>query len=440
MLNLVGTYRSSFSPLRLRNFRIYLGGQAISLIGTWLQAAAQQWVVWELSHSEASLGLVTALGTLPILLLGLWAGVWADRWDRRRLLIGTQTAAMILAFSLAVLVLTGAVQLWHVYVLSFLLGVVTALDFPAQQAFLGDLSGMSEVRKAVNLNAMIVQVSRMIGPALAGFVIGGLGAGVAFGLNGLSFLAVIASLLLVRSQQIKAPPSGKSMVHEFVEGLKFIKGQPRMQDLLIFVVLVTFLGFPVLTIAPAFADTILHGNAETYGLLLSASGAGALIGVLFVVPLAQAARRTGLILIGATAWMGLWFAVIAGTATLAVAEIGIFLFSIGAPTILTMALGLIQLLSPQNMRARLVTVFIMVSFGMQPIASLLIGLSAEAFSIPIAILINAVLLTAGAAAMFLFRPALRGWEANRHAPGAHPAAGQVPIETIQDIISTLEQP
>ena len=424
----------------MRTFLIVLAGRVVSLAGSGLTSFSLGVWVFQRTGSATQYALISVFAVAPSVIVSPVAGALVDRWDRRRLLIGTQTAAMILAFSLAVLVLTGAVQLWHVYVLSFLLGVVTALDFPAQQAFLGDLSGMSEVRKAVNLNAMIVQVSRMIGPALAGFVIGGLGAGVAFGLNGLSFLAVIASLLLVRSQQIKAPPSGKSMVHEFVEGLKFIKGQPRMQDLLIFVVLVTFLGFPVLTIAPAFADTILHGNAETYGLLLSASGAGALIGVLFVVPLAQAARRTGLILIGATAWMGLWFAVIAGTATLAVAEIGIFLFSIGAPTILTMALGLIQLLSPQNMRARLVTVFIMVSFGMQPIASLLIGLSAEAFSIPIAILTNAVLRTAGAAAMFLFRPALRGWEANRHAPGAHPAAGQVPIETIQDIISTLEQP
>jgi MFS family permease len=310
------------------------------------------------------------------------------------------------------------------------LGIVTALDFPAQQAFLGDLAGMSEVRKAVNLNAMIIQVSRTLGPAFAGVIIARLGAAIAFGLNGISFLAVIVSLLIVRSHQVKAQPSGKSMLHEFVEGLKFIKGQPRIQDLLMFVVLVTFLGFPVLTIMAPFASTILHGDAETYGQLLAFSGLGALVGVLFVVPIVQAARRTGLILMGALAWMSMWFIILSRTNVLTVAQLCIFLFSIGAPTVLTMALGLIQLLAPPGMRARLLTVFLMVSFGMQPVASVLIGLSAETFTIPSAILINGVLFLIGATAMFLFRPELRRWEANRHQ-----SAGEIVPDTIQ----TFEQ-
>src|SRR5262249_35057421 len=151
----------SFTPLRLPNLRIYLIGQAISLLGTWMQVTAQGWLVWELSHSEVALGIVSMLGSLPLLLFGLWAGVWADRLDRRKVLIGTQAVAMILAFILAALVWTNTVQLWHVYVLSFLLGCVTALDFPAQQAFLGDLASMTNVRKAIILNAMIFQIGRM---------------------------------------------------------------------------------------------------------------------------------------------------------------------------------------------------------------------------------------------------------------------------------------
>lgn len=437
-LNVLKTYRNSFSPLRLPNFRLYLGGQAISLIGTWLQSSALAWVVWLLTGQEAQLGIVAALSTLPILMLGLWTGVWADRFDRRKLLIGTQTAAMLLAFILASLLQTNSIQLWHVYVLSFGLGVVSALDFPAQQAFLGDLAGMKEVRKAVNLNAMIINISRSVGPALAGIIIGRLGAALAFWLNGLSFLVVIISLLLVKSHQEKSKPNGKSMWHEFIEGLKFIKSQPRIQDLLTFVALVTFFSFSVLTLAPAFASTVLRGNAETYGSLLSASGIGALIGVLFVVPMAQAAQHTGRILIGAILWMGLWLVIVSRTDQLLLAQIGMLLISIGAPTVITMAFGLIQLLAPPAMRGRLVTVTIMISFGMQPIASFLIGLSAQTFTIPTAILINGVCLLIGGTIMLVFRPELRHWIANQHQPAAPQPELSAREEPVAEAMEAME--
>ncbi|HZY44726.1 MAG TPA: MFS transporter, partial [Anaerolineae bacterium] len=199
-----------------------------------------------------------------------------------------------------------------------------------------------------------------------------------------------------------------------------------------------FLGFSVLTIASAFVVKILHGNSETYGLLLSASGAGALIGVLFVVPIAQAAHRTGLILIATSAWMGTWFIVLASTTVIAVANLSIFMFSIGAPTVITMALGLIQVLAPPNMRARLVTVFIMITFGMQPVASVLVGLSAETLSIPTAILINGVLFVIGAAAMFLFRPELRHWSANQHSAAALQVAKPPTADAVSEISKGLE--
>ena len=164
-----GAFSANFSPLRIRNFRIYLSGQAVSLIGTWLQITAQGIVVYKLSGGSATaLGVVGMLNTLPLLLFGPLAGVWADRLDRHLLVIVSQTGAMCLAFTLAALIQTGLAQLWHVYVLAFCLGTITSIDFPAQQAFLGDLAGMAEVRRAVNLNAMILQVSRMLGPAFAG--------------------------------------------------------------------------------------------------------------------------------------------------------------------------------------------------------------------------------------------------------------------------------
>lgn len=417
MSSVIGTLRSSFSPLRIPNFRIYLGGQAISLIGTWLQATAQGWVVWELSKSSAALGVVNMLGTLPILLFGLWIGVWADRIDRRKLLIGAQLGAMVLAFILAFLVQTGLVQLWHVYVLSFLLGVITAVDMPAQQAFLGDLSGMAEVRKAVNLNAMIIQVSRLVGPALAGFVVARLGAAPAFWLNGISFLAVVVSLLAVRTNKAKTAPSTDSPVRQIAEAFRFIRTQPRLQDLYIFAGLVVFFVLSiVLSQLPAVASQILKGDAETLGALMSASGAGALVGVLLIVPFAQAQKRSGLVLGGATVWMSIWLMLFSLATTLPVSALSLFMGSIAAPTVLTLALGLVQLMSPPEMRARLLSLFTMVSFGLQPIASLLLGFSADHFGVSRAIQINAVLLLAGAVLMMIFRSELRRWEVNLARP------------------------
>jgi len=408
-LNVASTLLESFSPLRIRDFRVYLGGQAISLVGTWLQVTAQGWAVWVISRSTSALGIAAMLSTLPILLLGRWTGVWADRLDRRRLLIATATGAMVLAFILAVLVQTNLLQLWHLYLLSALLGIVTAIDLPAQQAFLGDLSGMGQVRRAVNLNTMIVQLSRMVGPAMAGFVIASLVTATAFWLNGLSFVAVIASLLAVRSNQVRTARSDSS-AGGFGEGLRFVAGQPRIQDLMIFVVLITFLVFPVLNILPAFATDVLRGDAQTLGILLASSGAGALTGTLFVVPIAQTIRRTGVVVGTAVVWMGVWAIIFSTTTWLPLSAISMFFVSLGAPAVFTMANGLLQFLAPPEMRARLLSLLLMVSFGLQPFASLLIGYSAELLTTPVAIEINGVLLLTSAGAMFALRSKLLRWE------------------------------
>jgi len=406
------TFVEGFSPLRQRNFRIYLGGQAVSLVGTWLQITAQGWVVWELSRSEAALGFVNMLATLPLLLLGPWAGVLADRVDRRRLLIFTQAGAMLLAFVLALLTGLQVIQLWHVYVLALCLGVMTALDLPAQQAFLGDLSGMAEVRKAVNMNAMAMQVSRIIGPALAGFIVARLGSSLAFGLNGLSFLAVIVSLTLVRAAQARRATAGTAL-GQLTEGLRYVRSHPRLQDLILFVVLVTFFALSALNILPSFASEILKGDADTLGFLLSASGAGALLGTLFIVPWTQATRRTGLAIGGSVLWIGLWFFLFSFTTYLPLSMAALFFGSMGAPAVIATSLGLAQVMAPPEMRARLLSLLTMVSFGLQPLASLLIGFSAERLGTPLAIRLNGLLLIGGVALMLGARAELRRWEMSR---------------------------
>jgi len=408
-MKFLNSVRSSFTPLRFANFRHYLAGQSVSLIGTWMQATAQGWVVWELTHSPAALGTVAMLSTLPILLFGPMTGVWADRLDRRKLLIGSQTVAMLLAFSLAFLVQTGLVQLWHIYVLSFLLGIVSAVDFPAQQAFIGDLTGMGEVRKAVVVNAMVMQVSRMVGPALAGFVVGSLGAAVAFGINGLSFVAVIISLMVVRSQQVRRPSSGNFLT-EFTEGLRFIRTQPRLQDVILYTVFVTFFGLSVMNILAAVADRVLHGQADTLGLLMAASGAGALVGAIVVVPIVQGFARTGIILGLCCAWAGTWFVFFSLSTWLPLSMLCLFIVSLTVPAVITTASGLLQTMAPPTMRARLLSVFTMVSFGIQPLASLVLGYSAQHLGPALAIRINGVAMVAAVLLLLGLRPALRRWE------------------------------
>jgi MFS family permease len=408
--NLTKTFRDSFSPLRIPNFRIYLGGQAVSLIGTWLQVTAQSWVVWELSHSELKLGIVGMLSTLPILLLSPFTGVWADRLDRRKLLIGTQAGMMVLAFILAALIGLNVVQLWHVYILATLLGVLTALDMPAQQAFLGDLSGVTEVRRAVNLNAMIIQVSRMLGPAVAGIVVSKLGASIAFWLNGLSFVAVIVSLIMVKANQMRMH-SGGAKSGGFVEGLRYLGTQPRLQDLFIFVGMLTFFGLSIiLTMLPAFASEVLKGDAQTLGILMGASGAGALISTLIFVPLSQNVKRPAFVVALCVLWVGLWFVVMSFIHWLPLDMLSLFMGSLGGPVIFTTGLGLAQVFTPMEMRARVISVFTMISFGLQPIASLFIGWSAQTFGTPTAILVNGTLLMIGALAMLAIRGELRRWE------------------------------
>lgn len=427
------TLRSSFDPLRQRNFRIYLGGQSISLVGTWLQVTAQGWLVWTLTHSEVALSIVAMLNALPILLFGPWAGVLAERLDRRRLLIGTQVASMLLAFSLAFLVQSNSVQIWHVYVLSFLLGTVNALDLPTQQTFLGDLSGRGEVRKAVNLNAMILQVSRMIGPALAGFIVAQLGIAPSFWLNGISFIAVIATLLAVRSNQVRAEAKAVKPMRDLWEALRYLRTQPRMLDLFIISILVVFLALSIVfSQLPAVAATLLNGDAATLGILQAASGAGALIGVLIVIPILQSLRRMGFALCVSLAWVGGWLLVFSTARTLAISSLVLLLGSIGAPTVLATTLGLVQFMSPAEMRSRIMGLFTMIIFGLQTFAILIVGFIANTFGVATATQINSVLLIIGASLMLILRPELHRWEPNKIV--AVPAQEAETLDVVEGVV------
>jgi MFS family permease len=402
-------YRDAYSPLRNSNLALYLSSQAISFIGTFMQATAQSWVVWQISRSTSALGLVAMLGSIPMLLFGAFAGVWADRLDRRKVLIWAQITSMLLAFFFAFLLQTHLIQLWHIYVLSFALGCVTALDMPTNSAFVSDLSGIEQVRKAVVLNNMVVQISRMVGPALAGWLLGALGIASAFWLNGASFLAVIGCLIIIRSQQL-IKPAVETKQGNMSEAFRFVARKQRIQDLLILCFLITFFGYSSGQLFPAIVTEYLHGGPEILGIILGASGAGSLASAILFLPFIQRFKRPGLIISAALIWTGLCYvlAVFANSTWMWVT--GAFLGSISGPIIMTSSNGLIQQMAPPDMKARLITVWIMISFGMQPFGFLLVGYTGRLLGAAGAVLLNGVVMILGALAIVFLRSSFIKWQ------------------------------
>ena len=420
-------WAADWSPLRRRAFRLYFGGQAVSLLGTWMQITAQSWVVWELSHSMQSQGVVALLGSLPLILLAPWAGAAADRFDRRKLLILAQVAAMLLAFALALLVQTGWIRLWHVYGLSFLLGVVAAVEMPAQQAFIGDLVGMSEVRKALALNGIIVQLGRTVGPTLAGWAIAHIGVAEAFWVNGVSFLAVIASLLAIRSVTTERASQTGISRGGFGEAVRYLRSQPRLLDLLAFTMLAAFFVLSNLTIYPALATVVLRGDSRTLGWLLGASGVGALIGSVLVTHLSRAIPRVGAALVGCTVWAGVMVVCNSWSRTLPTAVSCIVATGLAVPFIFTTANGLTQMLAPVQMRGRLLSILLMAGFGLQPVVAIGIGWIGDRFGPSQALLINGLCLIGGGLLM-MGRPGLLGWQVGVATTGESTPPGVAPAQ------------
>jgi len=405
-----------FAPLRVRDVRVFFAGQALSLIGTWMQATGQSWLVWKLTHSTAALGTVAMFTFLPFLLLAPQAGTWADRWDRRTLLVWLQVMALAVAVALAVLVQSDTVELWHLYVAASLLGIVATLEMASRPVFIGDLAGPALLRRAIALNSSMTQASRMVGPALAGVVIAAFGIAAAFWVNGASYLAVIASLLLVRRMQRTRPvDSGR---HGFGEAVTFLRRTSGLRELILFSTLLTFFGMSANSVLPAMADNVLDGNAATLGWLLTASGAGALLGALVGVPLVQGVERVGLLAGGATIWAGALLAGFSLSSWLPLSLACLLLSGVAFPVVVTTSVSMLQLLGPTQMRARLQSALLIVTFGIQPAAALAIGWTARVWGTPLALRVNAALMIVGAGLLLALSRSLRDWrpESATHPP------------------------
>jgi MFS family permease len=364
----------TFRSLRTRNYRLYFVGQIVSLSGTWMQSVAQSWLVLKLTGSAVALGLVTALQFLPILLAGPWGGVLADRVDKRRLIIGTQTAQAVLALVLGVLTVTNVVELWMVYVLAGLLGVATLVDMPARQAFVMEMVGPEDLTNAVSLNGVIVNASRVVGPAVAGILIATLGIGLCFLLNAASFIAVIVSLWLMRPADLHHMARAERRKGLLREGLVYAWRTQEIRSALVVMAVVGTLAFNFSVLFPLLARFTFSGGAQVYGVLFSLMGLGAVVGGLVI---AGRNRATPLLLGGSAVALGASLAVAAVAPTLAVEMVAMVPIGMASTAFIATSNALLQLRSRPEMRGRVMALFSMVFLGTTPIGGLLIGWVAE---------------------------------------------------------------
>lgn len=373
--------------LRHRNFQLFFSGQFISLIGTWMDNIAEAWLVYRLTGSSLQLGAIGFCSQIPVFLLAPLGGIVADRHNRQRVVIATQACSMVLALTLATLTLTHRVQLWQIFVIAALLGVVNAFDIPARQAFLVDMVGKEDLMNAIALNSSMFNGARIVGPAVAGLLVASIGEGWCFFANGVSYIAVITGLLLMRVHAPSKLAGEGSPLEHILEGFRFVKRTAPIRFLLILLGVASLVAMPYTVLMPIFADRILHGGARGLGILMGATGVGALLGALML------ASKSGV------SGLGRWVAVSAG-------GFGCFLilfaFSrffwlsatilvpVGFCMMLQMASSntLIQAMVPDQLRGRVMSVYSMMFMGMAPFGALMGGAIAEHIGAPLAVAIG----------------------------------------------------
>jgi MFS family permease len=378
--------RRALAAFTYRDFRVLWFGAFTSTVGTWMQKVAQSWLVFELTKSSFYLGLDDFLGQLPILLLTLIGGVIADRHDRRRLLLGSQYVQMATAFTLAVLVYWDLVRVWHILALSFGTGIAQAFGGPAYQSLVPSLVDRKDLPNAIALNSIQFNLARVFGPLLAGATLAAFGTAMCFGLNGLSFLVVIVALLSLSIRHIR-PAERKPMMHELKVGLAYVRSQPAIIALTVLAFMTTFLGLPLLTFLPIFAREIFHGDVARYSEMMAYSGAGAVCGALVVAWLGHFPRM-GLTLLAVQAVFGVLVTAFAISRVGWLSNVLLFLDGAALIVVFSMTASLVQLLVPDHMRGRVVSIYMVAFRGGMPLGSLWGGYAASLTSAPYVLAIN----------------------------------------------------
>jgi MFS family permease len=360
-----------------RDFRLFWSGQLVSLIGTWMQSVAQSWLVLELTNSPFLLGLVGTLQFAPVLLLSFFAGALADRLPKRRLIVTTQSLMCVQALVLAALVHRGHVQFWHVAVMAGAYGVANTVDMPTRQAFVAEMVGKESLRSAIALNSAMFNAARVVGPALAGLVIARWGTAVAFAFNGLSFVAVIFALLLLHTQGLPRPRSGRSMRAEIAEGLQYALRTPRIALILSLVLCVSAFFFNYNTLVPLLARDVLHQDAHGFGLLMTAVGLGAVAGAVVLASLG-AERPPVALLVGSALLLGGASMTMAGVARFGVAMGLLGIMGFTGMLFMTGANTTVQLTVPDELRGRVMALHTLMFAGMTPFGAFLVGAVTQA--------------------------------------------------------------
>jgi MFS family permease len=365
-----GVGRVTFQALAVPNYRRYIAGQSISLSGTWMQMAAQSWLVLTLMHSATALGVVVALQTLPILLFGPYGGVIADRVDKRRAMVLLQAAMSLQALALGLLTITGAVKVWEIGALAALLGVNTAFENPARQSFMLELVGPEHLRNAVSLNSVLVNVARTVGPALAGILIATVGEGVCFLFNAASFVAVIGSLMSMDRSALRPSPPAARAPGQMREGLRYVRRTPELAIPLLMMALVGMLAYEFLVTLPVMARRGLGVGAAGYGVMTASMGFGAVAGGLLVA----ARGRTGLRpLVLAAGAFGVALLLAASAPTLAIEMLALALAGWASISFMATGNSTLQLASAPSMRGRVMSLWFVAFQGSTPIGGPIVG-------------------------------------------------------------------
>jgi MFS family permease len=400
-------WKFALRALSYRNYRLFFGGQSISLIGTWMTRIATSWLVYRMTHSPWLLGLVGFSGQIPAFLLAPFAGVWIDRWNKHRTLVVTQVFSMLQSFALAALALPGIITVREIIWLSVAQGLINAFDMPGRQAFVVEMvENREHLGNAIALNSSMVNAARLLGPSIAGLVIAGFGEGWCFLIDGFSYIAVIASLLMMRISLPARTAEPKAVLHQLTEGWNYVLHSVPIRSILLLLALISLVGMPYTVLMPIFAGTVLHGGAHTLGFLMGAAGVGALISTFMlaarksvlglgrVIPISAVLFGCGLIAFGASRilWLSLIFVMVAGA--------GMMQQMASSNTVL-------QTIVEDDKRGRVMSFYSMAFLGMAPIGSLIAGSAASHIGAPRTLMIGGVLCILGGGWFALHLPAIR---------------------------------
>ena len=398
------SWRKTFAALRHRNYRFFFFGQFVSVIGTWMQQVAVGWLVYDISKSAFTLGWVRFLSAIPITLLTLVGGAMADRVEKRRIVVLTESTSMVLAFVLAALVYLDIAKIWHIALLGFLTGITDAFDIPTRQSFVVEMVGKDDLMNAIALNSSLFNGARVFGPALAGILIGVIGMTGCFFLNGVSYLAIVAAYLAMRLPPATRRAEHRPMWHETMEALRYVRSHRTLSAVISLVTIVSLFGWPYSVLLPVFARDLLHVGAGGYGYLMAANGLGALVGALTLASLGDSPYKRKLfygglfgfcIMLGVFALSRIYWL---SAAALAGSGFCMIIFFATANTA-------VQTRVPDVLRGRVMGIYALAFLGLTPFGSLLAGALARATSASFAVTLGAAIcMVAGLIVMRLMRP------------------------------------